>query len=340
MSNFPLPETTLYALAPEALASYRTERYLGDDISVSITTFAPPDQAVIRRVYNLLGELRHLVEQYQDNPGAIFPALQQFSTQTDWKEQVRRIRSLQINADAPGAASANLDKVTHDIRGGALQTLSLQLQFVELGLVESRDVLQTFYLVRDHMKIMRNALPDLDPELYARDQGTRLHNVELLTEKWQYASLRGEDQQPVQVQVLTSFAGSVSERCLEFSALDRVLYNLMNNALRNTADGQVSLAILVLPTAHPDNLRFVVANRVSPEQQQTLQARYKGHLSDLFQGGFTTGGTGLGMRICADFVRNAYGLTNIDQGISSGYLGARLLNNYFVAWFHWPIAGE
>ncbi len=340
MENFPFPETTLHALAPETLVSYRTERYLGDDISVSITNFAPSDQDIIRQVYRLLGELRQLVQQYEDVPNQIFPVLRQFSTQTDWKEQIQRIRSLQITTNASGATSANLDKVTHDIRGGALQTLVLQLQFVEQGMAESRDILQMFYLVRDHMKIMRNALPDLDPEKYARDRSTKLHNVDLLIEKWQNAFLHIQHQKTVQVQVLTSFAGGVSERCLEFSALDRVLYNLMNNALRNTTDGQVRLAILALPTDQPENLRFVIANRVSTEQQQTLQTHYNGDLSNLFQGGFTTQGIGLGMRICADFMRNAYGLTDIDQGLSTGYLGARLLDNYFVAWFHWPIAGD
>jgi len=177
----------------------------------------------------------------------LLPALRRFRTQTDWTEQVRRIRSVQSTTNAPGATEANLDHVVHDIRGGALQVLTLQLPFVAMESAERRDVAQIFYLARDHRKIMRNALPDLDPEQSAQDWRTRLHNVDLLIEKWQHASLRIGAPTPVQVQVQTSFTGSVATRCREFSALDRVLYNLLTNALRNTTNGQVTLAILPVP---------------------------------------------------------------------------------------------
>jgi len=65
-----------------------------------------------------------------------------------------------------------------------------------------------------------------------------------------------------------------------------------------------------------------------------------GNLRSLFQGGFTTGGTGQGMRICAHVVRHAYGLTDYDQALNVGYVGARLLTDYFVAWVHWPIVRD
>ncbi|MFP4439253.1 MAG: hypothetical protein ACLFVO_18585 [Chloroflexaceae bacterium] len=273
--------------------SYRSERYLGDAISVSITTVRPPDQAAIRQVSRLLGELQHLVGSDQV-PSVLLPALRRLRTQIDWTEQVRRIRSVQRTTNAPGAAGATRDHVIHDIRGGALQVLTFQLPCVDLGLAERRDVAQIFYLARDHRKIMRNAVPDLDPEQSVRDRSTRLHHVALLIAKWQHAFLHIAEQKPVQVQVRTSFTGSVATRCRECSALDRVRYNLLNTALRNTNNGQVTLVILPVPAHQPDNLRFGVANRVSPAQQQVLQTHDGGHLHRLFAGGFTTGGTGQG----------------------------------------------
>jgi len=60
----------------------------------------------------------------------------------------------------------------------------------------------------------------------------------------------------------------------------------------------------------------------------------------LFAGGFTTGGSGLGMSICAQFVANAYGLQDTAQALDERYLGASRLDDCFVAWFHWPVAAD
>lgn len=304
---------------------------------MSITTFTAEAQTVIRDVYRILGEVRQIVQQYRETPEAGFAALRQLVTRARWDDLIYRVGFLNVVAQTSGADSAISDKVIHDLRGGALQALAIQLYFIAAGMTEPRDLVQMFYLVRDHMKIMRNALPDLDPEQYALDRSDKLHNVALLIEKWQDAALRVEARDLVHVQVMTNFDGSIATRCLEFSALDRVLYNLMNNALRHTTTNEIGLAMLPLPPDKATNLRFVVANRVSAEQQLRLREQYSDNLGNLFQGGFTTGGTGLGMRICADFVRKAYGLAEIEQGVREGYLGVTLLDDYFLVWFHWPL---
>jgi hypothetical protein len=46
------------------------------------------------------------------------------------------------------------------------------------------------------------------------------------------------------------------------------------------------------------------------------------------------------MRICADFVCNAYGLPTVEAALAEGHIGARFLDGCFVAWFHWPVAAE
>lgn len=336
--SFPLPPDVLDALAPLDLVNFRATRYLGDDISMSLDAFTPPDQMRLRKLYQTLQELLAIVRPQLDTPEIGVSQLRSFIKRVGW---IGVVRETQLLGDSQESASPNqtFGKVIHDIRGGALQALSIQLQFIDLDIAQNGDLHRLFFLTRDHLKIMRNAVVDLDPEGYERDRRDNLHNVRLLTEKWQHATHNVQGN-AAQVHVDTYFDGNVSERCLEFAALDRVLYNLMNNAVRNTGDGNVYLAIMPFPQGEPHNLRFVIYNAIQPEQRNLLRSRYGEQLGTLFQGGFTTGGTGLGMRICADFVTNAFGLRTVQEGLSGRYFGANLAGDYFVNWFHWPIAAD
>ena len=85
------------------------------------------------------------------------------------------------------------------------------------------------------------------------------------------------------------------------------------------------------------NQCFVIYNHVSPAHAAQLHERYADHLGNLFQGGFTTGGTGLGMRICADIIGNAYGLPSVEQCIQGGYVGVALVDAFFCQLV--PLAG-
>ncbi len=46
------------------------------------------------------------------------------------------------------------------------------------------------------------------------------------------------------------------------------------------------------------------------------------------------------MKICADIVGNAYGVASINRLLEEGYIGAKLLQDVFYTWFHWPVALE
>lgn len=336
--TFPLPFVTLSALAPEVLPNNRASRYLGDNISVRMESFAPTDQVRARTLYSALQELLGIVRSTLDDYDAALPALRAYLQRWRWLELVREVQ--QLGEDSPHISNDDtLGKVTHDIRGGGFQALSIILQFVEFGIAQADDIHRLFFLSRDHLKIMRNAVVDIDEQGYERDRTDNLHNVTLLTEKWQRVVHKVRGHEAV-VLVDCRFEGNVSERCLEFAALDRVLYNLMNNAVHNTADGMVYLSIMPFPEADPQNLRFVIYNAVSPEQQARLTKQHPQQLGGLFRGGFTTGGTGLGMRICAEFVTNAFGLRNIDEGLRGFYFGAAIEQGCFINWFHWPIAAD
>ena len=134
------------------------------------------------------------------------------------------------------------------------------------------------------------------------------------------------------VEVDSTYEGPVSRRCLEFSALDRVLYNLMNNAVRFTADGMVTLYLREIGA----NLRFVVVNEIASTQVATLRESRGDDLGGLFLGGFTTGGDGIGLSICGEFVANAYGLPDVSAAVRGRHVGVEVAGEAFVAWFHWP----
>ncbi len=334
-NHHPLSDAEIASLAPGSLAMYRTSRYQGDGISVTLDDFAEADRTTIRQLYATLQGLLDLFHGHLDQPEAGLTATRAFLDQHDWVQLVRQAQDLG-SAAALRTNRELLGQVLHDLRGGALQALSIQLQFASMGLAKPEDLLRLFFLTRDHLKIMRNAVRDVDVAGYEHDRAQKAHNIDLLIEKWQGATYRLHGV-AAQLAVDCRFDGTVSERCLEFAALDRVLYNLINNAARNTADGRVALAILPLGQRQPQHLRFVIANSISAKHQRLLQEHYGDELGELFRGGFTTGGTGQGMQICASFVRHAYGIPSFEQALAEGHFGAQLIRSYFVSWFHWPI---
>ncbi len=329
----PLDDAKLLGLAPVDLVNQRDERYQGDGASTVLAEFGVQDRATIERLYSGLIQLFDLLA--VDQTKVDLPAISALLKTLGWSELMQQMQ--QLGAHTP-AKALRVRQALHDIKGGSLVALSINLQLLEMGLTEQFDSVRFFFLTRDHLKIMRNAVSDLDEERSARDRQQREHTVDLLVEKWQQSEYRvGEAQ--AEVLVDNRFSGSISERCLEFSALDRVLYNQINNAVRFTTDGNVYLAILGLG-APAENVRFVVLNQISAEHRQVLRERFGDDIGQLYAGGFTTGGSGLGMNICAGFVGNAYGIFGAERALEQGYFGATLLDSYFVSWFHWPVAAD
>lgn len=311
----------------------RLRSYGGDPVSASIAALADDDAAIVRRLYRFLNALYDATSDLASTPERGLAAVQAVLAEHDHHavlDQVRRLGEA-LPDDTPRA----LHKVYHDLRDGSLSGLILHLGLVAVGEGAPQDVTRIYLLTRDHLKIMRNALPDLDSLRYAADLCKREHNVGLLAEKWSGA-LYGARERPVHVQLHCDFTGNVSECCLEFSALDRVLYNMINNAARFTTDDRVQLAALPLDGRAATNVRFTVANRCDPEHLARLRERFGDELGRVFLGGFTTGGRGLGLEICADFVCHVYGLMSPREALALGYVGAAAIRDHFVAWFHWP----
>ena len=330
----PPTQEELAALVAGERIRRRPHSYIGDSVNVSLARLDPEDGAVVRALYEFLGGLYSLVRSRLDGGPAATQAVQGFLRATAFAELARRIDRLGavlLSDDTP----IDLRKVYHDVRGGGLPALMMHLDMVAEGEATSEDLERIFVLSRDQLKMIRNAIPDLDPEGYAHDLEPHEHGTDLLLAKWSTEHYRVEDTE-VELDLRCEFRGSVSECCMEFAALDRVIYNLVNNAARFATDGHVGLHVFPIDGKSDTDLRFVVMNRIAPEHRERLTADLGDDLSAVFAGGYTTGGHGLGLRICGDFVVHGYGLPSLHTALDGGYLGARLVRDTFVAWFHWP----
>lgn len=323
MIHAPAPSRDeLLGLVPLDAIQPRPQPYHGDSVAAPLGALDPADVAVIRGLYDLLGALYHAED---------VEAVRAATAAHGLRDLVAQVRVLGMTL-----ASDALGKVYHDIRGGSLTALLMLLDLADAGRAGQPDIEQIFILVRDHRKIMRNTLPELDPEGYARDLDPCEHDAALLVHKWSDTAYRIDEAAAVRIRFDCEFAGGISECCMEFAALDRVIYNLINNAARFSADGVVEVAVLPLDDAPETNLRFAVSNRVAPGHRDRLRAELGEDLSRVFSGGYTTGGHGYGLQICGDFITHGYGLDSLRLALAGGYLGARLVRDHFVAWFHWP----
>jgi signal transduction histidine kinase len=305
-----------------------SQRYKGDGLAVRLSDLAEWDVGPLRALYAFLLELRAQLDRSRSQAALVA-----------WLDEGRLDRAHEVartlgRALRSGSQPTRVRQAYHDLRGGSLQALLMHLDLLLDGEGEEGDELRLFVLVRDQLKMMRNAVRDLDPDVYARDMQARGHAMALLHEKWggvSYPGRRGS----VHVSLHAPTGGMVAERCMEFSALDRVLYNLVNNAAQHAADGRVHIE--VEPVDQERQLQFRVINRLTDDQHRRLVESFgQTDISDLMLGGYTTGGHGVGTRVCADMVRHGYGLDSVRAVLDGGYAGAQLVDGYFVAYFHWP----
>lgn len=320
--------------------NHRKGRYRGDDLCLPLVALTEPDQAFLRDIYQRLEGLFAVLKRQQLDPSSSAEArAQTHIARIDVDELLGWVQALGKRSLA-SCPSELMSKTLHDLRGGAMNALLGHLQLTRLAPPDTLGLRQLFFLTRDHLKIMRNALLGLDDPKREADLETKLHSVDLIAEKWQHALIWGTDRS-VQLEVDCAYHGNIAECCVEFGALDRVLYNLVNNACRHTASSEVKLSIHNCSESadQPDDLRFVVSNAVTAADRHHLQAR--GDLRSLFQPGVSSTGSGFGLTVAMDFVANAYGLLRREDALRDDYLGARLTaENQFEIWFYWPVAAD
>ncbi len=321
----------LQSLAPAGLPLYRAQRYDGGGFSVSLRQFAPEDISLIIQLYTAVKRTYDLWLYMKDAPNYKMLAShiqREFSSD----QFLNSMRSIGAATAALGETSSQLRKIIHDIRGGALVVLVGYARLAEAGAEFRLDDLKTAVLnARDHAKLMRNAIDDIDPIVREADEGLKIHYIDDFVNKWNRVNFNiGE--KTVAIKVSSSFEGSITNRCLETSAIDRILYNYVNNAARFSADKVVNMTIF---PAGDSLVRWVVDNAISAEQQTWLDTHAGADLKKLFLGGLTRGGQGIGLTNCTDFVAASFGIAP-QEALDKGYLGAKIIDMRYYAWFHWP----
>ncbi len=321
----------LLDLAPGVLPNLRSKRYHGDNLAISMTAFVESDRVIISELYEFLGELLNVLNQEGRGQAQVMEML-----------RPAKVDPLIDHVSELGARSyeANphplLAKTIHDLRGGGLTPLFALIQYAALDGPTPAILTSLFFLTRDHLKIMRNALLGLDDAARTRDLEIKLHSTDLIVEKWDGTRLNS-DKGEIRLAVRCPESVNISECCVEFGALDRILYNLLNNACRHTAQGEIDLVLFPVPDKGGENLRFVLSNALAPADEAHLGTV---DLATLFDAGVSTTGSGYGLSVVAEFVANAFGLPSPKSAVSGKYVGVTLRDGNFLIWFHWPIVSE
>ncbi len=318
---------------PENVEVWRKDRYRGGGFELPPEQFESGEREVLRGLYDGLESLYRDWLAQRDAP--------------DWDALARRVEALARGRvvlglrelEATGRTNGSGEvrhraKVVHDIRGGGLTSLVVQGELLEEDPGDRELIRSAVLLARDHAKMMRNALAWLDPSGRARDEDEHPHHMDDVVRKWtDFRYLRPDDGEELRVEVGCRYDGLLATCCLEVSALDRVIFNLANNALRASAAPRVRLEI---DPVEPDAVRWLVVNAIDDENQAWLSDKLGDEPQGLFEEGLSRGSHGLGLANCADFVAAAFGLNDPGLAVEEGYVGVWFGNGLFAAWAHWP----
>ncbi len=321
-----IPLETIAGLAPNKLENHRATRYRADEQALELSAFGARNGPVVVSLYEFLSELAGIVGSDQDleEPAPLLA----FVARHDVGDLVQRLRRLRADSEGDQLAEA-----LHDIRGGAMTALLVQLS--RLGRVPHRAEMARALSIytRDHMKMMRNVVSDLDEAGRARDLALLPHSLgDLARALREFTATVGEQQ--VVVDVSCPAGAVIADSCVECAAIDRVAYNFLNNAARYADRPRIALWLVVLES----DLRVAVVNSVSVAQRDVLVELLANDPNALF-GSFTTSGSGHGLRIVSELVGRAYGVPSTEALIKGGYVGAKVVEDGFVGWFHWPLSG-
>lgn len=327
-----MSEKSVYlSLAPVDLTIERSDRYDGGGFSISLNDLAPEDVSLVIRAYQAVKGIYDLWLYMREVPN--YDLLQQRLKQFGTREFVSFTHSIGSATYAMMNPSSALRRAIHDIRGGGLTSLvgyaALYGRLPEK--TKQAYIEQAVFIARDHAKMMRNIVLDIDVVIREADEGMKLHSIEEFVNKWNGFSFETK-QKKVQVRADSTYSGFITNRCLETSAVDRILYNYINNAVRFAASDTVRMSILPVGT---ELTRWIIENDISETQNDWLEQNLSKDFTELFRGGLTRGGHGVGLSSCTDLVAASFGV-DIDRSLTEGYLGAKVVDQTYYAWFHWP----
>ncbi|MCB9753137.1 MAG: HAMP domain-containing histidine kinase [Myxococcales bacterium] len=325
-------------LAPTDLEARREPtRYDGGGFGVRLNRFVDSDVELFQRVYEGVKRAHALWLDIRDHVLDVpFAELLRRYALGPFREPrfLLNVRAMGAATFELGVPPRDVRGALHDIRSGALLALIGYAVSESKGVHVSDDETRTMVLrARDHARIMRNAIIDLDPVRREVDEHIKSSSMQDFVAKWDGSVFRlGE--RLVSITFDCQFDGNVTHHDSETAALDRVLYNHVNNAARFAGDDRVRITAL---RVNDRLVRWVVENTLLPDHNFQLIKAFGGDLSKLYQGGFTRGGHGIGLSLCAEIVGAAVGVREQDELLTRGYIGAEVHDHRYLAWFHWPV---
>jgi signal transduction histidine kinase len=302
------------------LQNFRSVRFDGGLIQCDMSAFHPDDQQLVRELYAAL----QLIERHSVNAKSL-------DGQRHSDDLASIVHELGDASRAPGMA-ASVQRVLHDVRGGSLFVLIYTLSEPDDDPVWSTT---SQFLAADHMKNMRNAIRGLDDAALERELSGGNHGVAALERRWTAAALKNHFGS-VNIRFDAGWRGDFAHNCYEFAAVQRVVYNLLSNACRFTADQTIDFHIDGRPGTAVSDVRFAISNLITQSQESVLQEQLRSS-GGIFGDGESRTSEGLGLGICADFVAAAYGLEDRQKALDGEYLGVNVEGNRFTSWFHWPV---
>lgn len=313
---------------PEAsIINHRSARFLGETQTCDLSELSPQSLEELRWVYRWLetvGEysLKNLSQ------SVVLRKLEALVT----RDSVDRVVDSVRNVRPVLKESIRVARILHDLRGTALHQ-AVGLADLWLAGHDVMGGLQAVtILARDHAKVMRHTIIGLDEERRLQDSGQRMHGIENLRNRLPNLKLYNRDGY-VQVDFAAEWNGDFATTCPEFTTVLKQLYNLMDNAARHTANQMILVRVYPMTPAEPRSLRLVVANVLTSAERATMSPSV---LATLWRG-YTTTGSGLGLVASAALVGEAFGLEGPEQAADLGYVGSRVTENGYIAWFHWPL---
>jgi len=318
---------------PEACRSARESRYNGGRFTLKLSVLSLEEAQLVKSLYTELLTFFERIRREDVFTEAQLAYIHDFACAGIFLDLAQELfERLEAFDNKRGRA---VSAVLYELSCGALRSLCTELERARAGNVQPLQAQVLFYLARDHLKIMRMALLDIDPERRGRDAARNLHSVDLLLEKWSTRQYHHGDK-ALAVSLHHEFRGFVAERCLEFAELDSLFYHILNNAARYAEPAQ--LRIGVRQTQDNNNLLWTFANPISAEQVERLRAIEAAH-GNLFAYGAGSG-SGVGLALVASAIAYAYGFDEAHEAVQEGYCGWQVEGDCFLLWFHWPMVGE
>ncbi|WP_029631857.1 histidine kinase [Zavarzinella formosa] len=323
-------ETTLTHLAPFYLPFRRVLPTDGGEFKVALAEFAPADRVALRRIYVTLQAVANAGASQGDEQARMLAEQTILDEVNDEFSGIAR--RLGEATGRTGPRSQLIRKAVHDVRGSGLTVLIGMAELLHSASGNAEIIRSCVESAKSHVRIMRSLFPDIDPRSAQTDREADWQCLGPILDKWDGAEMPGPAG-PVQVRVRNTCGRTTAFRGSEAPNLDRVLYNLINNAMRFAADSEVGMWVFPVRNGL---VRWVIRNRLTPKQVEFLLGNLHADFKSLYAGGITTDGHGIGLANCAEIVAACFGVDSPDQAVEEKYLGAVVEEGSYYAWFHWP----